>query len=109
MTSYGRFSEFQFLIKHWDLLVVQNDILYKKFFRDGAEYLTLVAPQQVRFEIFQMLHSHHTAVYAIRKRFYWPTINKSVQGWCEMCDPCAQIKPGPGLGKWPLQQIKVNK
>jgi len=48
-------------MKHWDLLVVQNDILYKKFFRNEAEYLTFIAPQQVRFEVFQMLHSQHTA------------------------------------------------
>ena len=80
-------SEFQLLIKHWDLLVIQNDIMYKKLFRDGADYLTFIAPEQVRFGISSMLHSHRTAgnvgreraVDAIRQRFYWPNINDSVQ------------------------------
>jgi len=110
-------SEFQLLIKHRDLLVIQNDIMYKKLFRDGADYLTFRAPEQVRFGILSMLHSHRTAghfgrertVDAIRQRFYWPNINESVQRWCELCDTCAQIKPGPWLGKSPFQHIKVNK
>ncbi|WAR30546.1 GIN1-like protein, partial [Mya arenaria] len=92
-------------------------VLYKKYECDGSTHLTLVAPPDIRLEIFHLLHNHRTAVHfgrdrsvdAIKKRFYWPNISESVQRWLELCDLCAQVKPGPGLGTSPLKQIKSSQ
>ena len=45
----------------------------------------------------------------IKRRFYWPNISDTVQRWCASCDMCAKCKPGPGVGKSPLKQIKVGR
>ena len=36
-------------------------------------------------------------------------MNADVARWIKECDPCARIKPGPGLGKSPLHQFCVNE
>lgn len=40
---------------------------------------------------------------SIRKRFYWPGMSSDVERWCQNCIVCARRKPGPGLGKSPMQ------
>ncbi|WAR17172.1 hypothetical protein MAR_031766 [Mya arenaria] len=100
-----------------DMFVLREGVFYKKYIPDDNEYLTLIAPLEIRQEIFQLLHSHHTTGHfgrdrmtdLIRKRFYWPNIHDYVQRWCETCDRCAHVKPGPGVGKSPLKSIKSSR
>ena len=71
----------------------------------------LVVPRTLRREIMQQLHNTKTAGHlgrertlrAVRSRFYWPGLRGDVIRWCKQCEMCARGKPGPGLGRAPLQ------
>ena len=71
----------------------------------------------MRKEIFDQLHSSRTAghfgrdrtVESIERRFYWSGLKKDVARWVRECDMCARAKPGPGLGKSPLHQFRINE
>ena len=105
------------LYNQWDLLEIKHGVLYKRYMREEHSYLTLVAPESMRRDIFTELHQNRTAghfgrdrtVEAIKRRFYWPNIGETVQRWCTACDLCARCKPGPGLGRFPLKQIEVTR
>ena len=66
--------------------------------------------------IFDNLHSAKTAghfdrdctIERIKHRYNWPGMNADVARLIKECDPCARVKPGPGLGKSPLHQFCIN-
>lgn len=76
----------------------------------------LIAPVEIRREIFEQLHMNRIAghfdrdriISAIKKRFYWPEMSSEIARWCKNCDLCARCKPGPGKGHAPLTQSKIN-
>ena len=78
--------------------------------------LVLVAPKEVRNKIFSELHEKRTAghmgrdktIDSIKKRFYWPGMSSDIACWVRQCSACARCKPGPGVGKAPLQQSLVG-
>lgn len=44
----------------------------------------------------------------IKARFYWPAgMTNDVSRWCKSCMSCQKRKPGPGLGKSPMQHCTV--
>ena len=103
---------------HWDVLDVREGVLYKRYEGiNGQNHFALVTPASLRKEIFTELHTNHTAghfgrdrtVDIIKRRFYWPNITDTVKKWCISCDLCARGKPGPGVGKYPLKQIKATR
>ena len=71
----------------------------------------------MRLLFFDNLHSAKTAghfgpdrtIERIKHGYYWPGMNADVARWIKECDPCARVKPGPGLGKSPLHQFRVNE
>ena len=75
----------------------------------------LIAPRNIRKEIMQILHDNRTAGHlgrertlaAVRRRFYWPGMTDDVSRWCKTCVPCAKQRPGPGLGRSPMQHVTV--
>lgn len=102
----------------WESLQVKNSILYRRWLDlQGNTIYQLVAPDKIRKTIFENLHSHLSAGHlgrdrtleSIKRRFYWPGAREDVKRWIKSCDLCAQAKPGPGLGKSPLQQFRVNE
>ena len=105
------------LYQQWDVLQVKQGILYKEYTTADQTYLTLVTPASIRREIFEHLHTNRISGHfgrdktteMIKRRFYWPNISDTVQRWCASCDMCAKCKPGPGVGKSPLKQIKVGR
>ena len=105
------------LFHHWDALNVKEGVLYKSYDIGDDSHLVLVAPSSIRYEIFESLHNDRMAGHfgrdrtleMIKRRFYWPNISDTVQRWCASCDMCEKCKPGPGVGKSPLKQIKVSR
>lgn len=77
----------------------------------------IVAPSCVRDKILNYLHNDRLAGHFgrdktlenVKRRFYWPGMTEDVKRWCEACDQCARRKPGPGVGKSPLQQSLSSK
>ncbi|CAC5411256.1 unnamed protein product [Mytilus coruscus] len=110
-------QELSALLRQWDLLFTQNELLYRKFYEiDGSITNQLVAPRELRKEIMQHLHNNRTASHLgrektllkVRSRFYWPLMTSDVARWCQTCMSCAKRKPGPGMGKYPMQHCSVT-
>ena len=107
------------LWNQWELLQVHDGLLYRQIENDqGAKFLQLLAPREIRDKIFFHLHeqryaghlgSRNRTIEAIKKRFYWPGMAVDVARWCKECQVCARGKPGPGKGKSALQQFKVYR
>lgn len=96
---------------------VKDGILYFQSELDsGEDKLILVAPSRIRDNIFHELQETRTAghmgrdktIDSIKRRFYWPEMSSNIACWVKQCSACARCKPGPGLGKAPLQQSLVG-
>lgn len=105
------------LLRQWDSLIIQNGLLCRKFYEpDGSVTYQLVAPKEIRKEIMLQLHNNRTAchlgrektLHKVRSRFYWPFMTSDVSRWCQTCPTCAKGKPGPGLGRYPMQHCNVT-
>ena len=105
------------LLKQWNLLLIRSGLLYRKFYgNDGSLSFQLVAPREIRKEILQQLHNNRTASHLgrektlnkVRSRFYWPGMTSDVARWCQTCVSCSKGKPGPGMGKSPMQHSTVR-
>ena len=102
----------------WESLEVKNGILYRNW-KDskGSTIFQLLAPESIKKIVFTNLHSKPTSgnlgrdrtLEYIKRYFYWPGMKADVERWIKSCDLCARAKPGPGLGKSPLQQFRVNE
>lgn len=104
------------LLKQWDQLIVENGLLYRRFFDvDGSIRVQLVVPKPIRFEIMQNLHNNRISGHLgrektlnkVRARFYWPGMTTDINRWCQTCGPCARTKAGPGKGKSPMNHCTV--
>ena len=113
----GKSRECKQLWSQWEVLEVCDGLLYRRNHKVAVtSQLQLVAPCQIRDEIFTQLHLNRVAGHfgrdrtteAIKRRFYWPGMTKTVQSWCQACDLCARCKPGPGGGRSCLKQFKVG-
>ncbi len=60
----------------------------------------IVAPQTIHTRIFQVCHHHKLVAHQgivrtlalIRRRFYWPNMQKDVEAWCQRCAMCGKYK-----------------
>ena len=102
----------------WNVIVLKENILYKKRFRDicnDSEHLFLV-PASLRKEVFRQLHEYVTAGHLgrrktydkIRKRFYWNNMYKDMSYWCRICSTCGSRKMPHRHGKAPMRQYNVG-
>ena len=74
------------LVRHNDLYGEQTASAFKPF-----------VPQSLRKEIFQEFHAiahqgSRATLKSIRKRFYWPGMNKDIKLWARTCIPCQKAK-----------------
>ncbi|CAC5393543.1 unnamed protein product [Mytilus coruscus] len=64
-------QELSALLRQWDLLFTQNELLYRKFYEiDGSITNQLVAPRELRKEIMQQLHNNRAASHLGREKPY---------------------------------------
>ena len=99
------------LISQWDSLKIENSVLFRV-----KKNKQLIAPKPIKDVVFEHLHSNKIGghlgrdrtIGSVSRRFYWPGMSKQIKRWCRGCDICAQVKPGPGLGRSPLRQFVVN-
>lgn len=104
------------LLRQWELLEIRNNLLYRKWQNEnGTSTLQLVAPKKIRTEIMHMLHDCKTSGHLgrektlsrVKSRFYWPGITNDIKRWCATCILCQRRKPGPGIGKSPMEHVTV--
>lgn len=108
--------ETRILLRQWDSLRVENGLLYRVYENgDGDSHLQFVTPRPLRHRIMHQLHNVRTAAHLgrdktlnrIKSRFYWPGMTEDVARWCQSCLPCQMRKPGPGVGRSPMQHCTV--
>ena len=84
-------DEVKDLLRSWDRLLIENNLLYRKRTDDrGYEHFQLVAPNKIRKFIFTELHEKRTAGHfgrdktleSARRRFYWPGMTQDNRRWC---------------------------
>ena len=95
--------EFRSYLNQWDLLSIENGVLYKHWYAHDSdcESRVIVAPKQLRRELFYHLHKLRTgghlgikrAVYQLQKMFYWPGLQSDIRTWCRWCVICTKLKP----------------
>ena len=104
------------LWNQWELLKIKGSILYREKENElGEKHYQLLAPREMQECIFQHLHTQRYAGHlgrdrtlnAIKKRFYWPSMDIDIARWVKECQMCARAKPGPGRGRNPIEQFKV--
>ncbi len=93
-------------------LRVQENVLYRRRKEAAADpRWQVVAPKPLRSQIFKACHHHAMAAHQgvvrtaalIKRRFYWPRMQKDVEAWCKRCTTCGCCKAAVrGHGK--LQQ-----
>lgn len=102
------------LFSQWDILELNDNILYRNNYRQNC--LQLVSHVDIQNDIFENFHVKKIAghfgiertVSSIKRRFYWPRMDECMKRCCESCDMCARCKLGPGVGNSPIQQFKVG-
>jgi hypothetical protein len=97
----------------WDQLTLQDGVVVRKVGDPlRATEVRIIAPMELRHNIFQQLHltrlGGHQGVQRtaanIRQRFWWPRQRADVNRWCQECDTCQRRGLPPGPGRAPLQQ-----
>ena len=88
--------------KHHSRLVLENGIIYRKFFNDVGivSHLQYCVPKHLRSEILYRLHNSPTSghlginktVYEFRKRFYFPSFTEYLLNYVKNCSTCLQTK-----------------
>ena len=107
-------KEFRSYLNQWDLLSVENGVLYRHWYEHDSdcESRVIVAPKQLRRELFHHLHELRTGghlgikrtVYQLQRRFYWPGLQSDVRTWCRWCVICAKRKSTHGRHRGLLKQ-----
>ena len=94
-------AEGSILREYWsryNQLEIHEGILHRKCMVDdqSGELLRMVAPPEIRTDIFRWLHNDRTAahmgirktLFNVRRRFWWPGLRHDVERWCQRCRPC---------------------
>lgn len=113
---YG--EETRILWGQFDSLVVENGVLYRKYYNpDGAvKNLQLVLPEKLRETFVTQLHAGFApGHYALRKNaelvaryFYWPKWKSFLQSLIRRCVPCQRFHRGPPPRQAPLKPLTPN-
>ena len=118
LSRYNVNATCQRLIYDWDLLEIQDGILYRQWVVEDehSPLWLIVAPEALRRTLFYHLHEARTAGHLgttrtlkeMRRRFYWPGLERDVRNWCRWCLTCAKRKPPHGEKKGYLKQTFAN-
>ena len=85
---------FMLLWKERFKLFVQDGVLFRKRMINGKEEQQIVLPPEHRRYVFQLLHEdmghmgQERTLDLIRSRFFWPKMQKEIEGWVRTCDRC---------------------
>ena len=105
-------AEIKTLWSQYFSLKIRDGVLLRRRKNQGSlDEWQVVAPQTIRSHIFQACHHHKLAAHQgvvrtqalIKQRFYWPSMQKDIESWCQRCTICGKCK-GPARGHSQLQE-----
>ena len=94
-------------------LEMRDDLLCRwKTCPGKRKVLQIVIPAAMRRDILYYCHGHSSSGHfgkkrsleRLSRRYYWPGMSGDLLRWITTCPACCLGKPGPGMGKMPLQQ-----
>ena len=91
-------EETKSLLRDFDMLMVEDGVLYRKQLRDGQDVYQLILPKNYRKTALEGLHDNagHLGVdktlSLVRDRFYWPKMAKDVETHVRQCERCTKRK-----------------
>ena len=105
---------------HFDRLFVRDGLLYRSLnSKSSHPDSAVVVPKALQTDVLKGTHdssfTEHLGVTRtldrIRKRFFWPNMQKSVENYICQCDACLQRKSPQIIsnGSAPLQSIEVSE
>uniref|UniRef100_A0A9J7ZJ87 Gypsy retrotransposon integrase-like protein 1 n=1 Tax=Cyprinus carpio carpio TaxID=630221 RepID=A0A9J7ZJ87_CYPCA len=103
------------LLREWERIVIHGNQMQRRCTdpRTGEIYWQVLVPEQDAQELWQQYHEslgHQGAekVWSVmRRRFYWPSMLKSMETWTATCPRCLRQKPGPEV-RAPLAPISTS-
>ena len=105
--------EMRRFLAQFDELEMRDDLLCRwKTCPSKRKVLQMVIPVAMRRDILYYCHGHSTSGHfgkkrsleRLSRRYYWPGMSSDLIRWITTCPSCCISKPGPGMGKLPLQQ-----
>ncbi|UYV72237.1 hypothetical protein LAZ67_9002287, partial [Cordylochernes scorpioides] len=98
---------------NYKIFVIINNILYKKNYDPLGRPWLLVVPRTLRLEVLRSSHDAPTAGHLgfaktydrIRRRFFWPSLYRSVHNYVGHCRECQRRKKIPQLPPGNLKPI----
>ena len=97
-----------------DGLLYHLDRSQKRSVRDS--FSQLVVPQSMKYEILSNVHNHvagahfgvHKTFQKLKQRYWWPSMFKDVEHWCNSCVDCAMKKSPRNTKRAPLLPLPVE-
>lgn len=90
-----------FLLREWNRLEMQNDVLYRRRQDNGRVTYQLVLPEELRTIVLQSLHNDmghlgtERTLDLVRTRFFWPKMAADVERKIKTCERCIRRKAQP--------------
>jgi transposase InsO family protein len=112
----------QLLIRQWDRLVEIEGVLYRNVKDPDLGYLQqLLLPQKLKDRLLKGYHDeqgHQGAertTLLIRKKCYWPMMDRDIRNWINTCERCIMAKPvkvktpmGSILASRPMEVVAMD-
>ena len=114
----SRYTRHLYLL--WDLLVLHNNVLYKKWEMAGRKpqsfLLQVIVPRSLQDTVMYAMHNAVTSAHLgfkktyekVKRRFYWYQQKESVRNWIRKCIKCGARKRPHRVPKAPLHDIRVG-
>jgi len=102
----------------WELLIVKDDVLYRRWYNDGNKDVSLLPaiPRSMRDECISSVHDGVGGAHFGRARtlkrvvdlFYWPRRRQTVIAYCRNCIACVTRKGPLSRAHGPMQDYRVG-
>lgn len=102
------------MLKEWNRLEFQGDLLYRKRQCGETTTMQLVLPEVLRSTVLQNLHDDmgHLGIERtldlVRSRFYWPKMASAIEAKVKACERCVRRKAPPDKAA-PLVNINTTR
>ena len=91
------------ILKHWDQLLTEESVLYRKVKHNHQEVHQLLLPSKMIPEILRLTHDmaghqgRERTTALVAARCFWATMLTDIRNYCEKCERCWIAKMGPRI------------
>lgn len=113
-TARAEIPDLPLLLREWNRLELQDDVLYRRRQEDEHLSFQLVLPEALRPVVLSSLHNDmgHMGIDRtldlVRSRFFWPRMSADVEAKIKTCDRCIRRKALPERAA-PLVNIQTSR